>query len=175
MSEPSMIRLERTTLRTARITFTNPPVNLVIPESVVTLHKIVKELENDPDIQVVVFSSELPDFSINHYDGAAADLPQPEHEDDNPVWTDMVLRLSKAPFNSIAVIRGHPGPVASHGFGDTAVGFRDNDGPDAPLHSQFGPQTRDAVLDGAHQTSTAKESAACHSCTTTPPTTHPKS
>ncbi|WP_328778926.1 enoyl-CoA hydratase/isomerase family protein [Streptomyces canus] len=82
-------------------------MNLVIPESVVTLHRIVKELENDPDIQVVVFSSELPDFFINHYDGATTDpLPQPEHEDDNPVWIDMVLRLSKAPFVSIAAIRG---------------------------------------------------------------------
>jgi enoyl-CoA hydratase/carnithine racemase len=107
MSQPSTVRLERTTPRTARITFANPPANLVIPESVVALHKIVAELENDPDIQVVVFSSELPDFFINHYDGAAAaDLPVPEHEDDNPVWTDMVLRLSKAPFVSIAVIRG---------------------------------------------------------------------
>jgi enoyl-CoA hydratase/carnithine racemase len=107
MSQPSTIRLERTTPRTARITFSNPPVNLVVPESIVTLHKIVSELENDPDIQVVVFASELPDFFINHFDAAAAaDLPLPEHEDDNPLWTDMVLRLSKAPFVSIAAIRG---------------------------------------------------------------------
>src|SRR5579859_2708048 len=60
MSQPSTIRLERTTPQTARITFANPPANLVIPESIVALHKIVDELENDPDIQVVVFSSELP-------------------------------------------------------------------------------------------------------------------
>ena len=71
MSQPSTIRLERTTPRTARITFSNPPVNLVIPESIVTLHKIVSELENDPDIQVVVFASELPDFFINHFDATA--------------------------------------------------------------------------------------------------------
>lgn len=114
MSQPSTIRLERTTPRTARITFANPPANLVIPESVVTLYKIVKELENDPDIQVVVFNSDLPDFFVNHYDGAAAaDLPQPEHEDDNPVWTDMVLRLTKAPFISIAAIRGRTGARAT--------------------------------------------------------------
>ncbi|MFD4511637.1 enoyl-CoA hydratase/isomerase family protein [Streptomyces sp. NPDC058457] len=107
MSQPSTIRLERTTPRTARITFANPPANLVIPETVVTLHKIVRELDEDPDIQVVVFSSEIPDFFFNHFDGAAAnDLPVPEHEDDAPVWTDMVLRLSKASFVSIAVIRG---------------------------------------------------------------------
>ncbi len=107
MSQPSTIRLERTTPRTARITFANPPANLVIPETIVTLHDIVAGLEADPDIQVVVFSSEVPDFFINHFDGAAGgDLPVPEHEDDDPVWTDMVLRLSKAPYVSIAAIRG---------------------------------------------------------------------
>ncbi|MFJ9714100.1 enoyl-CoA hydratase/isomerase family protein [Streptomyces sp. NPDC101234] len=107
MTHPSTIRLERTTPQTARIMFANPPANLVVPETVVRLHEIVREFESDPDIQVVVFSSETPDFFINHFDGAAAnDLPVPEHEDDAPVWTDMVLRLSKAPFISIAAIRG---------------------------------------------------------------------
>lgn len=106
MSQPSTIRLERTTRQTAKITFANPPANVVIPETVVTLHRIVAELEADPDIQVVVFTSEVPDFFFNHFDGSAAELPVPEHEDDNPVWTDLVLRLSKAPYVSIASIRG---------------------------------------------------------------------
>jgi enoyl-CoA hydratase/carnithine racemase len=107
MSQPGTIRLERTTPQTARITFANPPVNLMVPEAVVRLHEIVCGLDEDPDIQVVVFSSEVPDFFINHFDGAAAgDLPVPQLEDDPPVWTDMVLRLSKAPYVSIAAIRG---------------------------------------------------------------------
>jgi len=72
----------------------------------VALHRIVEELEDDADVQVVVFAGELPDFFVNHYDGAAAaDLPTPAHEGDNPVWTDMVLRLSKASYVSIATIR----------------------------------------------------------------------
>lgn len=107
MNQPSTIRLERTTPRTARITFANPPVNLMVPEAVVRLHEIVCGFDEDPDIQVVVFSSEVPDFFINHFDGAAAgELPVPRHEDDPPVWTDMVLRLSKASYVSIAAIRG---------------------------------------------------------------------
>ena len=37
-------------------------------------------------------SREVPDFFINHFDGAeAGNLPVPEHEDDAPVWTDLVL------------------------------------------------------------------------------------
>ena len=34
--------------RTARTTFANPPVNLVIPETVVTLREIVRGLDNAP-------------------------------------------------------------------------------------------------------------------------------
>ena len=48
MSQPSTIRLERTASQTARITFANPPVNLVIPETVVALHEIVRGLDKDP-------------------------------------------------------------------------------------------------------------------------------
>jgi enoyl-CoA hydratase/carnithine racemase len=107
MNQPSTIRFERTAPQTAEITFANPPVNLVVPETVWRLHEIVRELDNDPDIQVVVFSSEIPDFFFNHFDAAAAnDLPQPEREDDPPVWTEMVSRLSKASYVSIAKIRG---------------------------------------------------------------------
>src|SRR6266511_2307127 len=108
MSRSSTISFERTTPQTASISFANPPANLVISETVVALHQIVRELDEDPDIQVVVFSSEVPDFFFNHFDGAeAGNLPVPEREDDAPVWTDMVLRLSKAAYVSIA---DHPGP-----------------------------------------------------------------
>jgi enoyl-CoA hydratase/carnithine racemase len=36
------------------------------------LREVVAGLEADPDIQVVIFTSELPDFFINHFDA-----PQP--------------------------------------------------------------------------------------------------
>src|SRR5690349_8244508 len=107
MSQPSTVRLERSTPQIARITFTNPPMTLVVSETVVALHEIVRGLDQDPDIQVVVFGSGIPDFFFNHFDGAeAGNLPVPEHEDDAPVWTDLVLRLSKASYVSIAAIRG---------------------------------------------------------------------
>ncbi|MFE6619692.1 enoyl-CoA hydratase/isomerase family protein [Streptomyces sp. NPDC057740] len=107
MSQPSTVRLERTSPQIAKITFANPPVNLVVPETLVRLHEIVAGFETDPTLQVVVFSSEVPDYFFNHFDASQADgIPAPEHEDGNPVWTDMVLRLSKAPYVSIAAIRG---------------------------------------------------------------------
>ncbi|GAA3985354.1 enoyl-CoA hydratase/isomerase family protein [Streptomyces plumbiresistens] len=107
MSQPSTVRLERTTPQIAKITFANPPVNLVVPETLVRLHEIVTGFEKDPDLQVVVFTSEVPDFFLNHFDASqAAGIPAPEHEGGNPVWTDIVLSLSKAPYVSIASIRG---------------------------------------------------------------------
>ena len=62
MSTPTTIQLERTSPQVAKITFTNPPVNLIVAETVVRLAEIVAELETDPDIQVVVFDSNVPDF-----------------------------------------------------------------------------------------------------------------
>ena len=107
MSQPSTISLERPAPKIATITFSNPPVNLVVGETVTRLHELVAELGGDPGIQVVVFKSRVPDFFLNHFDlAAAADFPVPEGNDAVPIWTDVVLRLTKAPYITIASIRG---------------------------------------------------------------------
>jgi enoyl-CoA hydratase/carnithine racemase len=65
------------------------------------------ELGDDPDIQVVVFKSGVPDFFFNHFDlAAAADFPVPEGKEAVPIWTDIVLKLTKAPYITVASIRG---------------------------------------------------------------------
>lgn len=107
MSQQSTITFERTTPQIARITFANPPVNLIVAETVRRLDEITRELETDPDIQVLVFDSSTPDFFFNHFDlAAAAEFPAPEGEDAVPIWTEIVLRLSKAAYITIASIRG---------------------------------------------------------------------
>ncbi|MFM9443063.1 enoyl-CoA hydratase/isomerase family protein [Streptomyces acidiscabies] len=107
MSEPSTIHYERTSPQIAKITFANPPVNLIVGETVLRLIEIVTELATDPDIQVVLFDSATPDFFYNHFDlAAAADFPAPEDPEAVPAWTSLVLELSKAPYITIAVIRG---------------------------------------------------------------------
>jgi enoyl-CoA hydratase/carnithine racemase len=107
MSEQSTIHYERTSPQAAKITFVNPPVNLIVGETVRRLTEIVEELAADPDIQVVVFDSATPDFFYNHFDlAAAADFPSSDDEDAVPVWTSLVLALSKAPYITIAAIRG---------------------------------------------------------------------
>ncbi|WP_328835908.1 enoyl-CoA hydratase/isomerase family protein [Streptomyces europaeiscabiei] len=108
MSEQqSTILYERTSPQIAKITFANPPVNLIAGETVLRLIEIVAELATDPDIQVVLFDSATPDFFYNHFDlAAAADFPAPEDPDAVPAWTNLVLELSRAPYITIAAIRG---------------------------------------------------------------------
>ncbi|MEV0738991.1 enoyl-CoA hydratase/isomerase family protein [Streptomyces sp. NPDC050549] len=107
MSEHSTIQYERTSPQIAKITFANPPVNLIAGETVLRLIEIVEELATDPDIQVVLFDSATPDFFYNHFDlAAAADFPAPEDPDAVPAWTNLVLELSRAPYITIAAIRG---------------------------------------------------------------------
>ena len=80
---------------------------MIVSETVTRLDEVVRELDDDPDIQVIVFTSGLPDFFFNHFDlAASAAFPVPEGEDAVPTWTDIVLRLSKAPYITIASIRG---------------------------------------------------------------------
>ncbi len=106
MSNPSTVILERNSPRLATITFSNPPANVTMVETVVRLAGIISDFERDSDLQVVVFKSAVPDFFLNHFDLAAAgDLPVPE-KGALPIWTDLVVRLTKAPFISIACIRG---------------------------------------------------------------------
>ena len=107
MTESSTIHYERTSPQVAKITFANPPVNLIVGETVRRLIEIVDEFATDPDIQVVVFDSGVADFFYNHFDLAGyADFPAPEGKDAIPVWTDLVLKLSEAPYITIGTIRG---------------------------------------------------------------------
>jgi len=107
MTDQSTIRFERTSPQVARITFANPPVNLVVGETVRRLAEIVTELESDADLHVLVFDSAVPDFFFNHFDLAAIDeFPASDDPEDVPIWTEIVLKLSKAPYITIGTIRG---------------------------------------------------------------------
>lgn len=106
MSTPSSVVIDRPSPKVVTITFSNPPVNVVTAETALRLHEIVTGLENDPDVQVVVFKSDVPDFFLNHFDLAAVDdLPTPA-EGELPLWTDLVVRLSTARYITVGSIRG---------------------------------------------------------------------
>jgi len=96
--------IRKTTPALWRVTFKHAPINLVDYETLDELDALVADLENSSDVKVVVFDSADPDFFLAHWDVAAKraqDAPQPA-----PTWTDIGLRLARAPFVSIALIRG---------------------------------------------------------------------
>jgi len=84
------------------ITFSNAPINMFVPATIVELGALMTELEADPSLKVVVFQSANPDFFIAHLDvSKAAERPEVLG-----LWRDFVLRLSSTPVVSIAKIRG---------------------------------------------------------------------
>src|SRR5260221_11346559 len=90
-----------------RATFSNPPINLVNPETILELQELVGLIESDKDLRVVVFDSAHPDFFFGRYDLArAAETPVAPGPTGLPAWIDMTTRLSQASAVSIALIRG---------------------------------------------------------------------
>lgn len=102
-----MIKLDKRTPQLWQVTVANPPFNLIVPEMVSALHSIVKDMDRDPTVKVIVFKSEINGFFINHFDlSKARDFPMESTNPLLPTWVDLVLRLSKSPVISIASIRG---------------------------------------------------------------------
>lgn len=103
----STILLTRESPAVARITYTNPPVNLIVGDTVRDLAALIDGLLGDPHLQVLVFDSGTEDFFYNHFDLAHLDqFPGPDEQTGHAVFTDIVLRLSTAPFITIGLIRG---------------------------------------------------------------------
>jgi enoyl-CoA hydratase/carnithine racemase len=102
MPDPSQFDTDRTHPGRWTITFSNPPINMFVPATIVELGALMTDLEADPSVKVVVFQSANPDFFIAHLDVAKA-AAQPGVLG---LWRDFVLRLSSSPVVSIAKIRG---------------------------------------------------------------------
>jgi enoyl-CoA hydratase/carnithine racemase len=102
MPDPSQFNTDRTYPGQWTITFSNPPINIFAPTTIVELGALMTDIEADPSVKVVVFQSANPDFFIAHLDVAKA-AAQPGMLG---LWRDFVLRLSSTPVVSIAKIRG---------------------------------------------------------------------
>lgn len=110
------IRLERVSSSYCRVTFDHPPLNIFGPDTIPQLEEIIKLLEHDADVKVVVFDSAVSGFFLTHYDFLAkledsTSLP-PGATGLQPL-PDMLARLSRAPVVSIASIRGRATGVGS--------------------------------------------------------------
>jgi len=91
----AQIRLSRLTPAYWRITFDNPPLNLMGPEFVLQFRKIVTAIETDEQLKVVVFDSAVEGFFLNHSDFLAKleDLTGiPPGPTGLPAWPDILVR-----------------------------------------------------------------------------------
>jgi len=108
-TKAAQVRLNRVTDSYCRVVLDNPPLNLMGPEFVWQIREIVTTLENDDRVKVVVFESVVDGIFLNHSDFLAnfEDLTRiPQGPTGLEAWPDVLVRLTRAPFASIALIRG---------------------------------------------------------------------
>jgi enoyl-CoA hydratase/carnithine racemase len=105
----AQIRLSRLSPTYWRITFDNPPLNVMGPQFVQEFREIVTAIEDDELVKVVVFDSAVEGYFLNHSDFLAnfEDLKRiPPGPTGLEAWPDILVRLTRAPVVSIALIRG---------------------------------------------------------------------
>src|SRR6185436_19316284 len=83
-----------------RVTFQNGPVNLLDVDSVEQLADLVTEIEESPDLTIIVFDSANPDYFMAHWD-VRADTARVATMAPGPTglhpYVDNFIRLSKVP------------------------------------------------------------------------------
>src|ERR1700722_10825117 len=93
MPDASQFNIDRTYPGLWTITFSNPPINIFVPTTIVELGTLMTDLDADPSVKVVVLQSANADFFIAHLDVAKA----AERPEMLGLWRHFVLRLSSTP------------------------------------------------------------------------------
>lgn len=115
-STSETIRLTRKTPAYWRVTFANPPLNIVGPAEMRRLGEILDQIEGDPRVKVVVFDSAVPGYFMAHYD-----LLKPLEESTgmapgptgmHPV-PDFMVRVARLKAVTISAIRGRTSGIGS--------------------------------------------------------------
>ena len=143
-SKRAQIRVTRRSSAYWRVTIDNPPINVMGPEMVREFRELIDALEADEQVRVVVFDSAVDDYFLNHSDFTAKleDLTSmPNGPTGLPPWPDFLVRLTRLPVASIALIRGRAtGNGSEIRLGAFWVGGRGSTGGD--LHEQGSSSAR---------------------------------
>jgi enoyl-CoA hydratase/carnithine racemase len=115
-SDSGDIRITRHSAAYWRVTIDIPPLNIFGPANIPQMERVVSLIEEDNEVKAVVFDSAVDGFFATHYDFVS---PLEESTKFPPGRTglqplpDMLVRLSRAPVASIALIRGRATGVGS--------------------------------------------------------------
>ncbi|WP_296599625.1 enoyl-CoA hydratase/isomerase family protein [Phenylobacterium sp.] len=110
------IRLTRKSPAYWRVTFANPPLNIVGPAEMRRLDEILDQIEGDPSVKVVVFDSAVPGYFMAHYDllkpleDSTGMAPGPTGMHPVP---DFMVRLARLKAVTISSIRGRTSGIGS--------------------------------------------------------------
>ena len=108
-TKKAQIRVTRPSAAYWRVTFDNPPLNVMGPQLVREFREIIAQVEADEEVKVLVFDSAVDGFFLNHSDFFAdmKDLTSmPQGPTGLEAWPDILVRLTRMPVVSIALIRG---------------------------------------------------------------------
>ena len=92
------LRVDRPSPRYCRVTFERPAANAITATTLAEIAEVIDLIEEDNDLNVVVFDSAKPDFHL-------AD----SHLESEPAWRDLLVRLAQAPAITIASVPGQVG------------------------------------------------------------------
>jgi enoyl-CoA hydratase/carnithine racemase len=108
-TEIAQVRLNRTSPTYWRVILDNPPLSLMGPAFVLQFREILAAIETDERVRVVTFESAVEGYFLNHSDFLAKleDLTSiPQGPTGLEAWPDILVRLTRAPVVSIALVRG---------------------------------------------------------------------
>src|SRR2546423_3277035 len=107
-NSPPHVRVIEETSAYWRIVFDYPPFNIVDASIFEALQNLLARMDASPNLRVVVFESDNPDFYLAHFDltGKTGNITTAVGPSGRPILTDTFVRLTKSPVVSIARIRG---------------------------------------------------------------------
>ena len=97
-TEKAQIRLTRLSSAYWRVTFDNPPLNVMGPQFVREIREIITAVEADEEVKVLVFDSAVDGFFLNHSD-FNADMKEltsmPQGPTGLEAWPDILVRHTR--------------------------------------------------------------------------------
>ena len=106
MTSETQLHIDKRSPALWQVTFDNPPINLIDPETIRQLSGLLDQMESEPELRVVVFRSADPEFFMAHIDVKGDYAGMAPGKTGMHPWLDVLVRLSRAPVVSIAAIRG---------------------------------------------------------------------